>query len=135
MKMKLVLALILGCLIFTCGCSGSGASAKVKEFVNLAGKRNIEGMLKLMPQGEGGGSTAHDRNRDAVMNDMDLISIASQGVTSIDILKETANDKTATIEASVLGVAYPKAVTYTFQLQSEKGEWRILQWKRVEDSH
>jgi hypothetical protein len=136
MKLKLGLTLAFACIVCaaSCGLAGSGPSAKVKEFVNLAVKRDSEATLKLMPRGEGDGSAARLRNSRTLSGDSDLIAVVGEGVKSIDILKETINDKAATVETSVLGVTYAKPVIYRFQLQNENGEWKVSSWRRVDNS-
>ena len=115
---------------------GSGPSAKVKEFVNLAAKRDSdsESKLKLMAKGEGDEAAAREHNRRILSGNVDLVAIVGEGVKSIDILKETINDKSATVETSILGVTYPKPFVFRFQLQNESGGWKIVEWKLVDNS-
>jgi len=136
MRMRLILSWAFVCLICTAGCGlpGSGPSAKVKEFVNLSAKRDSDTESKLKLMGEGDEAAAREHNRRILSGNVDLVAIVGEGVKSIDILKETINDKSATVETSILGVTYPKPFVFRFQLQNESGGWKIVEWKLVDNS-
>lgn len=138
MTMKRRLSVAFACLICaaSCGLPGSGPAAKVKEFVNLTAKRDSdsESKLKLMAKGEGDEATARERNRRILSGNVDLVVVVGEGVKTIDILKETVNGKSATVETSILGVTNPKPFVFRFQLQNESSGWKIVEWRLVDNS-
>lgn len=134
MKAKLALALALGFLMCALGCSSSGPSAKVKEFINLAGKSDVEGMLNLMPKGTGQ-AEARQKNTAFLRGEGDLLfNAATEGVKSIEIVKENENERAATVDASVTFTGQEQGVVYRFELQKEGKEWKVSKWERITNS-
>lgn len=127
MRTKTGLVLGLICLVFALGCGSSGPSGKVKEFVNLAAKKDYDGVLKLIHTNAQGPS--RESNISSLSSNRFISDLSSYGVDSVEILRESESEKQASVDANIFLGSNSSPVHQHFELVKENGEWKVYAWE------